>query len=241
MDTFEVLIRAGLDKKSAAVLAALLDKGMMSISQLSQETHINRPALYVLLPRLQSDGLVSQVRKQKRVVYKAESPSRLLEKYAADHREVSERLVALGHEHEKGHHDKPVIKYFEGQKGVTFVYDDVAHTLPKGGVFYRYSARTIGGDDAFKNTYYAKIRDKQGIERMVITSEDRARQKTKKLERAVKSIPKDFDLFEDNIALIIYADKTAYIDYASKTAFIIESPKIARFQEKLFRLLYKKL
>jgi hypothetical protein len=61
------------------------------------------------------------------------------------------------------------------------------------------------------------------------------------LTRSFKAVPKDFDLFEDNISLLIYGDKTAYIDYGSRTSFIVESPKIARFQEKLFRLLYKKL
>lgn len=76
---------------------------------------------------------------------------------------------------------------------------------------------------------------------MVIASEIKAAQKPKKLERSIKVIPKEFDLFEDNVSLVIYGNKTAYIDYGSQTAFIVESPKIARFQEKLFRLLYKKL
>lgn len=241
MDNFEVFTRAGLDKKSAAVYVALLDKGVMSLSDISRETHINRPALYDLLPRMQDLGLISQIQKHKRHFFKAESPMRVLKMYKEDHQDISERLAQIAEEQEERVHEKPIIKYFEGQKGMIFVYDDVAYTLPKGGVFYRYSARTGENDDSFKNTHYAKIRDKQGIERMVITSEGRARQKKKKLERSVKSIPKDFDLFEDNIALVIYGDKTAYIDYDSKTSFIVESAKIARFQEKLFRLLYKKL
>lgn len=57
----------------------------------------------------------------------------------------------------------------------------------------------------------------------------------------VKAIPKKFDLFEDNISLIIYGDKIAYVDYNSNTAFIVESAKIARFQEKLFKLHYQLL
>ena len=240
MDTFEVLTRTGLDKKSAAVLTVLLDKGVMSLSEIGRETHINRPALYVLLPRMQRNGLISQVQKQKRIFYKAESPLQILDAYNEDHQEVAKRLNEIAEEYKNGQPDKPVIKYFEGHKGIVFVFNDIAHTLPKGGTFFRYTSRT-GDVAAFENTHYAKTRDIKGIERMVITGEAKARGKTKKLERSIKAIPKDFDLFEDNISLVIYGDKTAYIDYESKTSFIVESPKIARFQEKLFRLLYKKL
>ena len=240
MDTFEILTRAGLDKKSASVLAALLDKGAMSLSGISKETHINRPALYELLPRLIERGLVSQIRRQKRSFYRAESPLKLLESYKAEHRDIELRLATIAEEYVNQSQDRPIIKYFEGYRGVTFVFDDIVESLPRSSVFYRYSSRT-GDADTYRNTHYEKMRDAKQIERMVITSEEKASKKSKKLERSVKAIPKEFDLFADNISLVIYGDKTAYIDYDSKTSFIVESAKIAKFQEKLFRLLYKKL
>ena len=137
--------------------------------------------------------------------------------------------------------DKPAIKWFEGRHGIKFVFDDIAHTLPRGSTFYRYSARTGDETKEFENTFYARTRDQKQLERLAITSADKALKKSKKLERSIKAIPADFDLFEDNVSLVIYGDKTAYIDYNTNTAFIIESPKIAQFQEKLFKLLYKKL
>ena len=57
----------------------------------------------------------------------------------------------------------------------------------------------------------------------------------------LRTIPKEFDLFEDNVSMVIYGNKTAHIDYNSKTSSVVESEKIARFQEKLFKLLWKKL
>ncbi|MBP9757485.1 MAG: hypothetical protein KBD06_02705 [Candidatus Pacebacteria bacterium] len=240
MDTFEAFSRAGLGKKEASVLAALVDKGVLSISGISKETHINRPALYELLPRMQNAGLIHVVKKNKRALFKAESPARLLESYQSEHREVEKRLSEITAEYTRISHDKPVIKYFEGQRGTTYVFDDVARTLPKGGLFFRYSSR-VGDASDYKNTLYAGLRDSKSIERMAIVSEDKAKGKTRKLDRSVKAIPKSFDLFADDISLVIYGDKTAYIDYGSKTSFIVESAKIARFQEKLFRLLYKKL
>jgi hypothetical protein len=55
------------------------------------------------------------------------------------------------------------------------------------------------------------------------------------------SIPKLYDLFEDNISKIIYANKVAIIDYDTETSFIIENKKLADFEKKIFKLLFKYL
>jgi sugar-specific transcriptional regulator TrmB len=241
MDTFELLTHTGLNKKEAAVYTALLERGPLSLSDVSKETHINRPALYTILPHMQQKGLIGTTHKQRRIQYHAENPTRIIEQYKREHEDIAQRLQTLSEAYEYRSPDKPMIKYFEGIKGVTFVFDDVAQTLPRGGTFYRYSARMGGNTKAFENTFYAKTRDTKQLERLVITSEEKGNAKVKKLNRSIKTIPKTYDLFEDNISLVIYGDKTAYVDYGSNTAFIIESSKIARFQEKLFKLLYKKL
>jgi len=133
------------------------------------------------------------------------------------------------------------LKYFEGDHGIRFVFDDVIHTLPPGSEFYRYSSRKNTSTKNFENTMYARHRDKRKIERLVITSQAKAKLKKPKLERAIKVIPDTVDLFEDDVSLIIYGPKLAYLDYSSKTSFIIESEKIASFQKKLFKLLWKQL
>lgn len=241
MDTFELLTHTGLSKKEASVYTALLERGVLSLSEISKETHIHRPALYSLLPKMQKDGLIGTSQKQRRVLYHAESPTRIIDTYTKEHEDIKNRLEVLKETYEYRSPDKPLIKYFEGRKGITYVFDDVAHTLPRGATFYRYSARMGGNTKDFEHTFYAKTRDTKGIERLVITSEEKAAAKVKKLNRSIKTIPKEYDLFEDNVSLVIYGDKTAYVDYGSNTAFIIESSKIARFQEKLFKLLYRKL
>ena len=48
-------------------------------------------------------------------------------------------------------------------------------------------------------------------------------------------------LFEDNISLIIYGNKIAHLDHTTGTAVTITSPSIARFQEKIFKMLWRKL
>ncbi|MCA9354879.1 MAG: hypothetical protein KC877_05145 [Candidatus Kaiserbacteria bacterium] len=241
MDTFELVHQAGLPKKEASVYTALLEYGQQSLSDLHRRTQINRPALYQVLPALERRGLVSKVRCKNRHQYVAESPKRLLEQYQEQTEYQIDGLTSLAEQFEHHSAKRPVVKYFEGDKGIRFAFNDIIHTLPVGGEFYRYSSRINQKTQDFDNTLYARERDKRKIERLVITSEEKAAVKEPKLERTVRSIPKEFDLFEDNISLVLYGDKAAYIDYGSKTSFIIESAKIARFHQKLFKLLWKKL
>ena len=88
---------------------------------------------------------------------------------------------------------------------------------------------------------YRQIRDRKRLERYVISNVERIKEKSKQLTRSEKAIPPEFDLFEYDITEVIYGDKIAYVDYNTETAFIIESPTIAEFQRKIFKLLYSKL
>lgn len=241
MDTFERVYAAGLTKKEASIYASLLDHGQQSLSDLHRSTQINRPALYDVLPALERKGLVSKVKHHNRYQYVAESPKKLLEQYRNEVEKETVSLTELAETFEKQDEERPVVKYFASDHDLAYVYDDVIHTLPVGAEFYRYSSRANVPFRMFGNSLYAKKRDERKLERLVITSAAKAKDKQPKLERSVRAVPEDFDLFEDNISLLIYGSKTAYIDYSSKTSFIIESAKIARFQHKLFKLLWKKL
>jgi adenylate kinase family enzyme len=72
-------------------------------------------------------------------------------------------------------------------------------------------------------------------------SESAYTQKKRKLEREEKIVSSKDILLDDNIMFTIYGDKISLIDFNKETAIVIESPEMARFQEKIFRLLYKKI
>jgi hypothetical protein len=110
-------------------------------------------------------------------------------------------------------------------------------------MFYRISSE-INSQEIF-DTYlpknYHRDRDKKEIERMIIYSDKTAALKQKKLEREMRTIDSKVMRFDDNIIFTIYGDKISLIDFNKETAIIIESPEMARFQEKVFKLLFKKL
>jgi hypothetical protein len=93
--------------------------------------------------------------------------------------------------------------------------------------------------DRFLPTNYWELRDTKQIQRMVITSETRAKTSRQKINKEIVYIPKGFDLFDSNVSKLIYWNKVAIIDYTTLTSFVIESKLLASFEEKIFKTLYK--
>ncbi len=239
MDYFSLLLDCGLTKKEASTYLALWQRGDMTLSKISHHTHINRPALYHVLPALLEKGLVTERTQGKRTLYRAETPERIESLLIERQRKVSVGLQKLVAERAEQKNNRPIVQFFEGPHATTFVFDDIALAVPRGGLYYRYSSKVSPNSEGFENSTYYRLRESKQIERMVITSEEKLARKEQKLNRHIKAIPNSLDLFEDNISLLIYGNKTAYIDYESMTSIVIESPKIARFQEKLFKALYR--
>ena len=124
--------------------------------------------------------------------------------------------------------------------GICETFDDLAYSLPKDGVYYRYSSRT-GDNPETRSDLYFSMRKKKNFGRYVITGEVKGNKKKHNLDRAMKMIPSKTDLFDDDVSLLIYEDKVVFVDYENNMSFMIEAKKIAQFQKKLFMLLFKKL
>jgi len=235
-----ILEKIGLSKYEAEIYISLLKHGSSRISTIFKNTKIHRPIIYKELPGLKEKGLVTEVNKGKQTYYSAESPEKL--KSLVD-KVLYETEILIPDLKELTLGDKkPKVKFLEGKMSVKFVYNDILDTLPIGGVFYRYSStKDSKKGRSYLPSDYEYRRDKQKIERYVITSERGAARKQAKLERIVKSIPKKYGLFDYDVTQLIYDNKIAVIDDNSQTAVIIENPVIAEFQRKLFMVLFNLL
>jgi len=140
----------------------------------------------------------------------------------------------------------PFVRVFEGKKGITAVFNNLVERLPKGGTFYRISAeRDLARTNSYLPKDYREKRDAKSLERFVITERAIGEQKKKRMERAMKYFPcgdkKSDVVFDQDTIELIYADTIALVDLNTETALVVESPPLAEFQKKLFRLLYQKL
>jgi hypothetical protein len=127
-----------------------------------------------------------------------------------------------------------------GEEAIRDAYRDVVHYLDKDETYYRYSSIAHFKRSKYVPRDYEYIRDKKGLERFVITGAKNIPH-MKRLGRSVKVVPKEFDLFQDGMNMIIYKDKVAIVDYVSDTTITIKHKVFAEFQRKLFKLLYSKI
>ncbi len=242
MDKFITLFqRLGIPEKTARIYLDLLTYGSSSISEMSLRTTLHRPEIYRSLPFLIEERLIEETLRWKRSFYKALSPDRI-EALIREFEQKNEPIVAeLKNQYERLEKNISV-SYQEGKAGVSRVFDDIVDSLPKWAIFYRISAEN---DVERANTYvpkdYREKRDKKQLERIVISSNRAATVKQKRLERDILIIPKEYDLFDQDVTMTVYGDKMAYIDFSNESSIIIENPMIADFQKKLFILLQKLL
>lgn len=232
-----ILNKIWLSNEEARIYIDLLNHGESNILDISNRTSIHRPALYKIIPNLVETGLIWQIIKWKRKVFKAENPNNLKKLFDNLSNNFLNILPDLEEMHDSNNL-KPNIRFFEWTKWFKIIFDDILDNLKDWDTYYRYSARNVF-DRKYFPTDYNKIIDEKWIYRYLITSEKLASTKEKKARREMVIIPKSFDLFEDNVSKIIYKNKVAIVDYNSMTWFIIENQLFAKFEEKLFKLLFK--
>lgn len=242
MDKNEILQKIGLSKNEATIYLALLDLGPSRISQVSRKTSIHRPLIYKALPSLLEKKLITQSKRAKGTFYIAEPPNRLETLFDDLKLDFFEILPDLEDSY-SSNEQKPKVRFLEGKDGTKRTFDDVVRSLKTGDTFYRFSSNRDGQEkkDKYVPRIYRKMRDAKKLQREVITNSQTSVHKTPKLDRFAKVMPPDFGSFEHNVTEIIYGDRVAFIDYNSETSMIIESKNIARFQEQIFKTLYKRL
>jgi len=174
------------------------------------------------------------------VQYRAESPHRIDEEFRSVAARVTQSVERYSNKRER---ELPqYIRFFSGFSGIRAVFDDVISHTPRGGTFYRYtSERDLASVNRYLSPSYRALRDKRKLERLVISNPVSAKQKRPRLERFIKYIQSEADLFDQNIIQLVYGSRLAFIDLNSEEAFIIEDPSLAAFQKVIFSQLYKLL
>ncbi len=235
------MISLGVSDEARALYVLLFKRGGMSVVEIAKEAKFHRPRVYALLAGLQTRGFVEIHMRGKRNEYIAAPPEKLKDIIQQMATASEQMLPELSREYRKGK-EKPAITIHEGSAGVTQVFRDLVESSARGETFYRFSSeKDLDRTNVYLPRDYRKIRDDKKLERFVITAPRIGKGKKVRMERAMKFIPPGFDLFEQDVIELIYANKVAFIDLNTETSFIIESPKLADFHKKLFRLLYQKL
>jgi sugar-specific transcriptional regulator TrmB len=235
-----ILERIGLGSNESIVYENLIKGGASSISDIVRSSKLHRPSAYKAIGTLLEYGLVLVVPHGKQKRYMAESPLKIRQLFDKLRSDMEGDILSLESRYSKTG-EKPHITYGEGPVAIEKVYSDVVNDLKPNEMYYRYSSAKVLNREKYVPKNYREIRDRKNLERLVITNEHTKKGHSNKLGRLIKAVPTDFDLFEYDIAQIIYGNKVAIIDYNTTSAIVIENAVIAEFQKKLFKLLFKKL
>ncbi len=236
-----LLERLGLSEHERAVYMTLLEHPYLIVSDIAEKTNTHRPMVYKSLRSLEADWLVEKSYLDgKRYFYHVTSPKKLRDKLNTLNSLAENTLPELELMYEKKMHT-PILSIKEWVDGIRSIHADLLQSVPKWGIYYRYSSsRTeYEGKSIYTPDDYESIQKKKEFERIVITNVHQAKKRMNDPNREVIMIPSSFDEFWDNISKIIFANKVAIIDYDSQIGWVIENERFARYEEKLFRLLAK--
>lgn len=124
MESLQVLKRLGYTDKEAQVYLALIELGTASVEKISEKASTKRATTYFVLSNLEKRGLVSQVPQNKKTLYTAESPEKILltlYKQAELTKRVLPNMLALYNTKK----EKPQVRLYNGKEGIRQVYENI--------------------------------------------------------------------------------------------------------------------
>jgi sugar-specific transcriptional regulator TrmB len=231
----------GFSDKEYEIYYLLVTRGPLSISEIVTHSNLHRPYAYKTIDKLTQRKVVSLKVAKSKKLYVAEHPSKLRELFEEKKQIVDSSLEKLEELYTSPHLETS-ISHFQGRSGITAMFRDLVVSQKKGDIFYRYtSEKDTEEANKLLPKDYRTIRDKKGLERFVIANGDIASIKQKRLERALKIVPKGEAEFKHDCIQLIYGNKVSFMNLSKLQGVIIEDENLASFQREIFKLLYKRL
>jgi HTH-type transcriptional regulator, sugar sensing transcriptional regulator len=258
MEIQVILKNFGLSEKEIAVYLALIELGPSSVREISAKSKVNRGTSYDILKALIETGIVSYYNKESKQYFMAEPPEKLLS--AIDQKKedldevranISQSLPLIKTLFEK-QGGKPVVKFYEGGKGVRQIFEDVLDEVSASTekTYYLYSSATA---EHRKNVYgsmpdFSERRIKKGIKVKIISLgeggklaglDERKQMSTLSFNPSPSGGGQGGGTHE-----IIYAGKVAHISIDSNgepVGVVIQNEEIYNMQKMIFEFNWSKL
>ncbi len=250
MEIQVILKNFGLSEKEIAVYLALIELGPSSVREISAKSKVNRGTTYDILKSLIAIGIVSYYNKESKQYFMAEEPERLLsaiDQKKEDLEEVRESvrenlpLIKTLFEKQGG---KPVVRFYEGAKGVRQIFEDVLETVSLAAVrsYYLYSSATA---EDRKNVYgsmpdFSQKRIAKKISVKIISLGEGGQLAGLDERKQMPIGQKDLKATHE----IIYAGKVAHIGIDNNeepVGVVIQNDEIYNMQKEIFEYNWKEL
>lgn len=250
MEIQVILKNFGLSEKEIAVYLALIELGPSSVREISAKSKVNRGTSYDILKSLIVLGIVSYYNKESKQYFMAEPPEKLLSAIDQKKEDLDEvranitqslPLIKTLFEKQGG---KPVVKFYEGSKGIKQIFEDVLDEVSSASdkSYYLYSSATA---EHRKNVYgdmpdFSEKRIKKGIKVKIISLGEGGKlvglDERKEMPVSGKGIKATHE--------IIYAGKVANISIDSNgepVGVVIQNDEVYQTKRLIFEFNWSKL
>ncbi len=234
---------AGLDAKEAKAYLALLELGEATMGQLVKKSKLKRTTLYDTIDSLKDDGLVSLSKRDKKIVYIAENPRKIIEQLDEKKASVEKMLPELL-SITNALHKKPRIRYFEGIEGIKEVYKDTLR-FPNQKLQAWVAEEMIHKfDQKFLDEYYTPRRLEKKIWAEVIAPDLPNIRTYKGIDTKSLRVTRliDSNKFPFEVEISLYGrDHIGIMSFHDQLGLIIESESISRTLKSIFALQWESL
>ena len=236
----QIFKRLGMSKHAHLVYEIISKHGPILAGHVVERSCVYRPAVYKALFELLNAGLVTRVKKDGRFLWWPMNPNRIIDLFVRDIGQIKKLIPKEKNTSSDLTHSS--LRILKGREGIRTAFDNIIEHTKKGNTFYRYtSEKDLAAVNSYLSGNYRQKRDAKRLERLVISNPVSGGQKRPRLERFIKFIKPEADIFEQDVIQIIYENRVAFIDLNTEEVLIIENPALADFQKVIFRQLYKKL
>jgi sugar-specific transcriptional regulator TrmB len=244
MNIRPILHKIGMTEKEADIYLACLEHGPDTISNIARQAGYKRPTVYNIMEQLLRDGFVVLIRRNRRTLYDAERPRKLLTGIRARERELEQLMPDL-EDLRNAKKEIPQVEVYESGEAVKLLYDEIYDSFnTKNEICFLTS---VG--DMMKNipdaldAYVAKVTAGKGYKvRELIFNDEQGRHYVKQLKQRgvshdVRLLSDEFPFYND---LVIYGTKVAIFSYKNRfIATKFDNREIATTLKTLFEWAWK--
>lgn len=231
------LKNTGLNTKEATTYLAVLELGETSMGQLVKKSKLKRTTLYDIVESLKDKGLISTTKRNKKILYVADNPNKLVEQME-ERKQALEKIIPELLAITNSIPNKPKVRYFEGIEGIKEVYRDILRYPDQKMYAWLSESMITGFDTTFVTDYYIPKRLEKRIWAEVIASKTSVGQdfKSRDLATLRKTRLLDGSRFPLSIEISLYGkDRIGFMSIEDKLGLIVESEPIANTLKSIFK------
>lgn len=249
-----ILKKIGLTDSEIGLYQILLDSGELTAGEIIKKSNLKRGDCYNKLYSLERRGLISEVERKGKKIFRPEHPDRIqgqLDKQYKDlveTKNVIESIMPTIKSQYNMVRGKPQVKFYEGVEGIKEIYDRILQDVPENGSFdlVRAKYEKVYDEQIVPNVLmpFVRKRAKKGIKVNALapyeeTFWDKDKEVIAQDDAKIGYLRQwvDVEDYDAPVEIDIYDDKVAILSFKNELIGIeIESPQIAQALKQIYAL-----